>query len=52
MLALNHLHKTDIGALRETFVAFQNRTKRFYRSGIDIIDLNHAMWISHRHHAA
>ena len=52
MLALHHLHKTDVRALRETFVAFQHRAERFDRRGFHIINLDHAVWVTHRDDAA
>ena len=47
MLAFHDLHKTDIGPFRKTFVTFQNRSQRFHRRRINIVDLNHTVRITH-----
>ncbi|MOA11356.1 hypothetical protein D3C78_1312910 [compost metagenome] len=52
VFTLHDLHKSDIRPLRKALVAFHDGAEDFYGGRINIINLNHAVGISHRDDAA
>ena len=52
MIPLHNLHETNVSAFWKTFMAFHHRPQRFNRRRLNIVDLNHAVWVPHGDHAA